>query len=580
MQKISIVLLSILLLFSCRKDEIINKVVTEEDPPLVLTVSSFKGKIVDETGDALPGATVRVYQQSTTTDSKGLFQFKNVEAPKGAALVKVEKAGYFSGSAMSGNSAGGQQYTRVTMMKKPAAQQINTAFVANLNWPGGLTVRILPNTLRLANGSVYNGTAEISARWLDPTDPNLGAIMPGALMARDAEGQEQVLATYGMVALEMTTPAGEELLMKTGETVKLEIPIPASLLPKAPNEIPLWYFDLEKERWLLQGACQKSGATYNCQVTTGGYWNCDVALAPICLSGAIFQSDSTPALYTKVIVEDLTDNFIYWGYTDLQGYFCGSVPKGAPLKITILDLCDNVLYEANIGPYSTDTALDDIYLTQTLQQYFIHISCLLNDCSGSPVVDGQLAVQYPGKIRLFPLTAPGVFSADLALNCIEFPELQITGYDLVNFKSTAIQFHSDDSDLNLGALTACDNPPDYINITSDANNYRIAPTRFYLKNNVSSNWMILEGVSTGGTFSIELRQYTGVGTYNSNAFFETVDVPASPLYPRLNAASPDIVVTITADDGQLISGSISGTAYDAFNIPHTLSGDFKVKKEL
>jgi hypothetical protein len=255
------------------------------------------------------------------------------------------------------------------------------------------------------------------------------------------------------------------------------------------------------------------------------------------------------------------------------------VPKGAPLKITIKDLCNNILYEANTGPFSTDTDLGDIYLTQTLQQYFIHIAGQLNDCVGAPVTEGQIAVQYPGKIRLFPLNAPGAFDFDLALNCIEFPELQITGYDLAAFKATAVQFHSDDSDLDLGVLTACEDPGDYIHLSSDGVNYNAAPTRFYLKNNVTTNWMILEGITTGGAFRIEMRQYTGAGQYTVNTFFHLDDNPDAPLYPVLNASSPDITVNIAADDGQFISGSISGTAYDVFNNPHTLSGDFKVKKE-
>lgn len=569
----------LLLIFSCRKGELINKVITDEEPPVVMVVSSFKGKVVDENGEAVAGARVSVSNESAVTDQRGLFEFKNIEAPKDAALLKVEKNGYFIGSGMSGSKADGQHYVRVTLMEKGASKSVNGANGGTLSWPDGLTVSIKPNTLRRADGSLYNGQADVYARWLDPTDPELGAIMPGALMARNAEGEEKVLATYGMVALELKDASGEELLLRSGETVQVEIPIPAALAATAPAEIPLWYFDLEEERWLLKGACKKSGTAYICEVISGGYWNCDVALEPICLSGTIFQSDSTPALYTKVIVEDLTDNFIYWGYTDIDGFFCGSVPKGAPLKVTIKDLCDNVLYEINIGPYAADADLGDIYLAQTLQQYFIHIAGQMNNCKGVPVSEGQIAVQYPGKIRLFPMNAPGVFSFDLALNCIEFPELQITGYDLASFQSTPVQLHSDASDVDLGVLTACEAPGDYMHLTADGVLFNAAPTRFYLKNNVTTNWMVLEGVTTGGTFSIELRAYSGVGQYSVNTFFHLDDKPDAPQYPVLNAASPDITVTVTADDGQFISGNFSGTATDNFNNPHPISGDFRVKKE-
>ena len=569
-----------LLLFGCRKNELIDRVTIVEKPPVVLVVSSFQGKVLDENGQPMGGARVSVFDASTTTDQQGLFQLKNIKAPKDAALVKVEKAGYFTGSAMSGNRADGQQYVRVTLLKKGASKTVNSGFAATLTWPDGLTITVAPNTLRRTNGELYNGLAEVTARWIDPTDPALGGIMPGALMARNAEGQEIVLATYGMVALDLRTAAGQELVLQNNETVEVEMPIPAELQDDAPQEIPLWYFDLEEERWLQKGLCQKSNGSYQAKVSQGGYWNCDVPLESICLSGTIFQSDSTPALYTRVIVEDLTDNFIYWGYTDSSGFFCGSVPKGALLKITIKDLCDNILYEANIGPFSMDTDLGDICLAQTLQLYVIHVAGQLNDCLGAPVTEGQIAVQYPGKIRLFPLSAPGVFSFDLALNCVEFPKLQITGYDLTTFKTTPVQLHSDDSDVALGALSACTDPGDYIHLLTDGIAYHAAPTRFYLKTNVATNWMVLEGLTTGGTFRMELREYTSVGQYTANAFFYLTDGPDAPIYPTLNAASPDITVNITLDDGQFIGGNIAGTAYDAFNNPQPISGDFKVKKEL
>jgi Carboxypeptidase regulatory-like domain len=575
-------LLALLMIFGCRKNELIDKVIIDEAPPVVLVVSSFKGKVLDENGEPVAGARVSVYDASTTTNQNGLFELKYTKAPKGSALITVEKNGYFIGSSMSGNTSGGTQYVRVTMLAKGPSKTVDASAGGSLDYSNGMKITIAPNTLRRADGSLYSGQADVFARWIDPTDPELGAIMPGALMARDEAHKELVLATFGMVALDLKGSAGESLILQNEETVAVEIPIPPDLLGEAPTEIPLWYFDLEEERWLLKGACHKSGTgtAYICNVTGNGYWNCDIALEPICLSGTFYQSDSTPALYTKVIVEDLTDNFIYWGYTNLEGFFCGSVPKGAPLKITILDLCNNVLYTANIGPFSVDTDLGDIYLTQTLQQFFIHVSGQLNDCAGAPVTLGQIAVQYPGKIRLYSLSTPGVFGFDLALNCIEFPELQVTGYDLTTFKSTPVKYHSDDSDVDFGVLTTCEDPADYIHLLVDGNAFNAAPTRFYLKNNVSTNWMVLEGLTTGGKFSIELRDFTGVGSYSVNAFFHLLDNPDAPIYPSLDAASPDIQVNVSASDSLFISGTMSGTAYDLLNIPHTISSDFKVKKEL
>ncbi|HOY06522.1 MAG TPA: carboxypeptidase-like regulatory domain-containing protein [Saprospiraceae bacterium] len=574
-------LLLLLSLLGCRKNELINQVTYEEPPPKVLVVSSFQGKVVDENGDPIKDAQVIVYFSHTTTDENGLFKLKNIDAPKGAALVEVRKNGYFTACSMSGNTSGSQQYVRVTMMQKGASKTLDAVEGGTLTWPSGLKITIGPNKLRYAGGGIFSGKASVFARWLDPTDPELGNIMPGALMARNASGAEKVLSTFGMTALKLEDANGNELLLRTGETVAIEMPIPQELLASAPQEIALWNFDLQQERWMEYGTCHYSGSSsYICNVNGSGFWNCDIALEPICLSGTFFQSDSTPAFYTRVVVEDLSNNFIYWGYTDINGYFCGAVPKDAPLKITVTDLCGNILYEANIGPFSADTDLGDIYLTQTLQQYQIHISGQLKDCFGNFVLNGQVAVEYPGKVRLFPLDASGAFDFDLALNCIEFPELQITGYDLANFRSTPVQFHSDENDVDFGILTACEEPADFLTIQVDGSTYNLAPTRFFLKNNEPTNWLVLEGLTIGGFFSINIQEYAGVGTYTSNTFMYTYDAPELPSYPFLYAGSPGITVNITGDYGNLIVGNLTCTALDPQNVPHTVTGIFKVKKEI
>lgn len=581
MQKSTAILLFFLsLLVACRQNDLVNAIVIEEDEPIVLVVNSFKGKVSDENGAPVSGATVVLYQHQTTTDAQGIFKFTNVEAPKGNALISVAKPGYFVGSAMCGSGSGAKNFTKIKMLKKGQAKTFEAAAGGNLQWPDGSKISIKPNSLKLAGGQDYNGPVNVFARWLDPSDNQLGENMPGALMARDDKGNEKVLATYGMMTFEMENLQGQKLELKNGQDAELEMPIPEALRNTAPAEIPLWYFDLEQERWLLKGACKQSGTVYICKVPTSGYWNCDIPLEPVCLSGTIFQNDSTPAYYTKVIVEDLTDNFIYFGYTNLDGFFCGSVPKGAPLRIRIEDLCGNVLYTQDIGPFATNTDLPDIYLPNTLNVYLVHVSGQMLDCAGQPVALGQIAVEYPGKIRLFPLNAPGVFDFEMALNCIEYPELQITGYDLTRFKATPLQLHSDTSAVALGVLNACLDPEDYLILQVDADTLKVAPTRFYKKENVTSNWMVLEALTIGGNFVLDLRQYNGIGTYSVNAIFNVNNLAPVPDYLNLNSASPNISINISADDGAYITGTISGTALDLLGQTHTLNGNFKIKKEL
>ncbi len=53
------------------------------------------GKVVDNNNNGVTGATVRAGSNTTTTDDRGLFRFKNISLDKYSSLVTVEKAGFF-----------------------------------------------------------------------------------------------------------------------------------------------------------------------------------------------------------------------------------------------------------------------------------------------------------------------------------------------------------------------------------------------------------------------------------------------------------------------------------------------------
>ena len=74
--------------------------------------SAFTGKVVDETNQPLPGATVRIKgtEQSTSTDTKGMFSFPTNN--QSAIAITVSFVGYdetekvITANEASNNSAG------------------------------------------------------------------------------------------------------------------------------------------------------------------------------------------------------------------------------------------------------------------------------------------------------------------------------------------------------------------------------------------------------------------------------------------------------------------------------------------
>lgn len=578
MKKIHIIsILCLLVLFSCRKDGVITTVDVEEDAPLILVRNTLRGKVVAENGDPVENALVSIRGYSTRTDKAGVFKFIKIDVPGEGGLVTVKIENHFQATKFVNFSADGSSYSQITVLEKGTLQIFDNRISSNIAVGGGAEINFPPNSMVTSSGVAFNGNVGIQTRYLDPLAENLGEIMPGQLTGIDEDGNEFALATYGMVVFELESEDGQMLDLAEGATAEIKMPIPPELDGTAPDEIPLWQFDLDEEQWLLKGKCVKQGAYYVGQVSGSGYWNCDVALPAICLSGTILNADSTFASYVKVVVEDLTDNFIYWGYTDSLGFFCGSVPQAAPLRITIYDHCDNELYNEEIGPYGDDFELSTIYLDAIVNEYFLTITGMVSHCLTNDIPAGHVAIRYPGSLRVFPFDGGG-FAIPLGLKCTDFPEMEITTYSSSQFLSTETVIHNTFEDLDITPQFICDTIVDTIHLKVDNIDYFISPTQWSFRPNMTTDWLIMEGVTPYGDIKIELRDYLGEGQYDVNVFFEVTNKPLSPLYPALSASSPDITVNVTDDDGNFIKGNVTGNAKNVSGQDLPIEINFVVRK--
>ncbi|MEO1714642.1 MAG: carboxypeptidase-like regulatory domain-containing protein, partial [Bacteroidota bacterium] len=95
-------LVALLLVFAgCRKDK--DEIVIENeqmDPPLTVEMvnSNLVGTVVNEAGDAIEGAVVRLGNLQKLTDENGIFTFQNATVDGNGAYIQVEALGYFPGS--------------------------------------------------------------------------------------------------------------------------------------------------------------------------------------------------------------------------------------------------------------------------------------------------------------------------------------------------------------------------------------------------------------------------------------------------------------------------------------------------
>ncbi len=569
--------LLLLCIFSCRDE--INEFTTtiDESPPLVLVETRVMGRVVDDAGDPVSNASVRLGSHTILSGADGFFEFDELAFQKSGDVVSADVPGFFKGVSQSSFQAAGQSFVEVRMLAKGEPDIVASTTDASIVKPNGMEISIPANSIVDSNGNRYEGNVMVFSKWIDPTDENIGGIMPGSLIALDQNNKDVVLATYGMLALELEGDGGELLSLAEGSRAEASIPIPDELIMDAPDEMPLWEYDLEEGKWFEEGKCTKKGSSYNFPVSGTGYWNCDIPLESICLSMQVFNEDLSFAPFVKVVVEDLTDNFIYWGYTDMNGFLCGSVPQSAPLKLTILDHCDNVIYMEEIGVFDDDTALEDIILETNLEEFLFNVKGTLSNCIQTDVPNGHLGVRYPGTLQIFPFS-DGVFDVNLGLICTSFPEVEFTLYSNSEPSATLMETVFVFEDVDLGALQSCEDLEDSFVFEVDGSNLFASPTQYYLRSNQVTDWMVLEGLSGSGKITIELRDYQGVGVYNENAFCDIVGGALEPRFEELEGSSPSIQVEVTVDDGTFIEGNFSGILDNELGEEKSISGTFKVRK--
>jgi len=539
---------------------------------------TFAGRIIDENGDALEGALVKAGEESTITDANGIFRLQSVRLPASHAMVSVSKAGFFEISRPYIVEDDALQTVTIQLLTKNQVGLLIAAAGGVVNVPGGPSLNFSANAVTDANNNAYSGTVRVFARYLDPSDPNLGLFLPGDMTAENAADEEVFLATYGMVGVEIESTNGQKLKIASDKAVELRMPILASQLASAPSVIPLWHYDLEEGHWKEDGSAQKVGDEYVGKVTHFSFWNCDAPFPLIQLHGKIYLENTTQPLANAIVrITMLSTGASSFGYTNENGCFGGCIPKDEALILEVvgpLECGGPVLYTQNIGPFSTETTLSPIIIPAS-QFPSVKVVGQLQNCSGQPVANGYVKIEladskhflFPGANGQFEYTFVGCGSSSLTA--------EVTGYDLTNLlESAPAAFSTPPNTANVGSLVVCSTLTEFIQYTIDGQSFtKIDPfagadqvLAFIASQQDSSQnipYLQMTFANSGqlGTFpllSLSVNQYAA-DLQASNTLTTTVTTYGNP--------------------GGLIIGTFGGNFQDFVGASHTISGSYRVIRD-
>lgn len=581
---------------SCNKDNLLDNDQQNDDTLSNFDMNfgdeitrSFIGNVIDVNKNPIENVTISIGNSFAQTDKKGVFIIEDAKVNERFAYIKTEKSGYIHGSRSVMPTSGINKVT-IMLLEETVAGSTNSGSEKTISIGNGASVSLKGDYIK-EDGTPYSGSLDVIIHHLDATDENVNLQMPGMLYAENEEGNERMLQTLGMLAVELRGSAGEDLNLATDSSAEIKIPVDASILSTAPSTIPLWYFDEDKGYWIEEGEASLVGNSYIGTVKHFSFWNCDIPAEAINLCVTVINENDTAFANTKVTITSNTYG-TRSGYTNDLGEVCGLVPSGETLEINIYDyaICgSNVIYTSTIGPYNTDNTLT-VTVTESSNIISESVVGTFTDCNDNPITNGYIVLTY-GDQQFFDSVKDGVFEINM-LRCSTINNFSIEAIDYDNLQTTGqINYTFDTPETNLGNLISCNAITEFIQYTIDNDNTLIA-TNINASfgendNNTSGNGLNISGQGEAGTNKCfylfgELDDAPHTGTYD-NLDFQTPNDTGINIGECISISeiNNNIIYNVTAlgDVGEYIDINFSGDYEDRNGDPHTISGVIHVIRD-
>ncbi|MBC7937886.1 MAG: carboxypeptidase regulatory-like domain-containing protein [Rhizobacter sp.] len=418
--------------------------------PGVTQRTTVEGRVTDEAGMPVFGATVKAGISSVVTDKNGLFKIENASFTTSETFVTVTKSGYFKGSRTFFSRENSDNYIKIQLLRKTISDRIpaNAGGDVSLNSDKG-SIHFEPNSFVTASGASYSGTVMVATQYLDPTRPEIAEQMPGDLRGVSTAGSVVGLRSFGMIGVELLDEAGMPLQLRSGTMANISVKIPASQQSIAPSTIPLWHFNDSTGLWKQEGSATKIGDSYEGNVSHFSFWNCDDPFEYVKIHAKVVNAGGTAVRAAKVQLTN-TSGYTVYDYTDNNGYVDGFVPKNETLAIEVLNTCGASVYTGNIGPFTTETTIPNIVVTQNV----ITLQGTAVNCAGGPVTDGYVQITINGSTEFAAITN-GTFNASF-ISCQGVSTAQVIAIDNAEQKQgLPVNVNISGTVVNAGQLTAC-----------------------------------------------------------------------------------------------------------------------------
>lgn len=524
---------------------------------------SFIGRIIDSNRNPIDHVQVTIGNSTATTDAYGVFNIQDATINERFGYVKASKSGYIHASRSVVPVPGINKVT-IMMLEETVTGTTSSGTSETISLSNGASVSLNGEYIN-ENGNPYEGSVDVILHHLDPVNEDIDLQMPGMLYAANAQAEERLLQTLGMLAVELRGSNGEDLNLAEGTIAEIRIPVDASLLSTAPSTIPLWYFDEDKGYWVEDGEATLIGTEYIGTVTHFSFWNCDIPAEAIALCVNLTDTDGVVLSNTIVRITSQIYGSRH-GTTNADGTLCGLVPSNETLEILIIDECNNtyvVIHSETIGPFTGDTTIDIVVPIATFTET---VTGTFANCNGDPITNGYVLLTYDGE-QYVDIVTDGTYEINF-IRCIDDTIFSIEAIDYDTTQSSGeINYTLTSPVTNLAAIFSCNDATEFVTYQIDDN-----PPITHINNvgyDINGPQIFVSASSTNGSIFFVISNITISDSSLLEISLE--DINGSVLTEN---DTLDIILNLTAlgNIGEYIDANFSGTYTDQDNVTHTIDG--------
>ncbi len=287
------------------------------------------GKVTTTNNTPVSGVEVRVGTLATTTNSKGEFLLIDVPAET-RLLVNFSHGTYTATQKIVRVPRGRMGFVEASVIPIGTTQSVGvTGGLVQFN---GARVDFPANAFVDAQGTAFTGQATVRATWFDPTSSLFTRTFPGDFEGVRTDGSSTAIESYGFMRVDISAN-GQKLQLAAGRQATLTFPVPVAIRSRAPQTIPLWYYDEAKGQWIEEGSATLVGANYVGTVSHFSSWNCDQPQQTSYLRGRVVDKNGAPLGYAHVNTQGVDYTGASRTQTDLDGYFTVPVKSSAVAKV-------------------------------------------------------------------------------------------------------------------------------------------------------------------------------------------------------------------------------------------------------